>query len=64
MLDLGQGQALLWGRVLGVAGEVAVVHQAALLVLALQEEKLDLVGQIVNLGNQSGLGAVRHLSAI
>ena len=43
VFDLSQGQALLGSFVLGEAGEVAVVHEAALLVLTLQEEKLDLM---------------------
>ena len=49
MLDLGQGKTFLCWCVSGVAGEVAVVHQAALLVLTFQKEKLDLMSQIVNL---------------
>ena len=43
VFDLGQGQTFLGGFVLGEAREVAVVHEAALLVLTLQEEKLDLM---------------------
>ena len=43
VFDLSQGKTLLGGFVLGEAREVAVVHEAALLVLTLQEEKLDLM---------------------
>ena len=64
VLDLLQLETPLRGRVAGVAGEVAVVHGPALLVLTLQEEKLDLMSEIVNLGDEAGLGAVRHLPAI
>ena len=40
-----------------------VVHEAGLLVLALEEEELDLVSEAVDLGHQPRLGAVRHLPA-
>ena len=40
-----------------------VVHEAWLLVLALEEEELDLVSEAVDLGHQPRLGAVRHLPA-
>ena len=43
---------------------MAVVHQAALLVLALQEEQLDLVGQVVDLRDQPRLRTVRDFPAI
>ena len=64
VLDLLKLEASLRGRVAGVAREVAVVHRAALLVLTLQEKKLDLMSEIVDLGDEAGLGAVRHLPAI
>ena len=40
-----------------------VVHEAGLLVLALEEEELYLVSEAVDLGHQPRLGAVRHLPA-
>ena len=40
-----------------------VVHEPWLLVLALEEEELDLVSEAVDLGHQPRLGAVRHLPA-
>lgn len=64
MFDLLQLETPLRGRVAGVSGEVAVVHGPALLVLTLQEEKLDLMSEIVDLGDEAGLGAVSHLPAI
>ena len=64
VFDLLELQAFLRRRVAGVAGEVAVVHGAALLVLTLEEKKLDLMSEIVDLGDEAGLGAVSHLPAI
>ena len=64
VLDLLELEAAVAGRVASVAGEVTVVHEAALLVLTLQEEKLDLMSEIVNLRDEAGLRAVCHLPAI
>ena len=64
MFDLLKLETARAGRVTRVAGEVAVVHEAALLVLTLKEEKLDLMSEIVNLRDEAGLGAVCHLPAM
>ena len=40
-----------------------VVHEAGLLVLALEEEELYLMSEAVDLGHQPRLGAVSHLPA-